>query len=190
MSVNKLNIFNNDVITAENTFHYLKDYLNKDDFVLDVGSGTGFVADLLSKNIGCKTNCIDVLDINKTNLPLTLFEGTKIPFKSNAFSVVLCCFVLHHAKDQEKLLKEIRRVSKSKILIFEDIPINFIDKILFMGHDLISRFRYKSERLVFHDVEGWIDIFKNNGLKVEKIIEIDKRRQLWYPVSRRLFVLR
>jgi len=190
MLIQKLNIFRNEHITAENTFQYLKGYLKKSDFILDVGSGTGILAELIKKEIRSTIRCIDVTNINKTNLSLIIFNGKNIPFNDNTFSVVLCCFVLHHSQNQEKLIKEMKRVSKSKIFIFEDIPLTFFDRIMFKFHSLHSEMRYKSRRLEFHNMEEWKEIFEKNNLNIEKIIEIKKSRQLWYPVSRRLFILK
>ena len=52
MFIQKLNIFNNERITAENSFQYLKKYLKKSDNILDVGSGTCLLAKLIKERIG------------------------------------------------------------------------------------------------------------------------------------------
>ncbi len=188
--IRQINIFNNDYITANDTFQYLKSFLNFSDFVLDVGSGSGLVAELISKIIGCNIKCIDVININKSYLPVVIFDGENIPYDDDTFSVVLSCFVLHHSQNPEKLINEMTRVSKSIVLIFEDIPITIFDRLLLKLHNLYSIIKYKSGKLEFHNIEQWEKIFKQNRLRLYRIIKIQKSRQLWNPVSRRLFILK
>lgn len=188
-TLNSINFFRNEVITSENTFQYLKDHLTVSDFVLDVGTGTGLVADLIRKKIKCGIFVIDVFNLNRTKTPILTYDGKNIPFCNNTFSAVLCCFVLHHTEYQELVIKEMKRVTSSKIYIFEDIPITIVDKIMLKIHDLRSRVKYNSKKLQFRRIEEWKEIFKKYDLQIERIIVINKSRQWWNPVSRRLFIL-
>lgn len=187
--LNKINFFRNEVITSENTFQYLEYHLTESDFVLDVGTGTGLVADLIRKKINCGIFVIDVFNLNRTSTPILPYDGKNIPFRNNTFSAVLCCFVLHHTEYQELVIKEMKRVTSSKIYVFEDIPITIVDKIMLKIHDLRSRVKYKSKKLQFRRSEDWQEIFKKYDLRIERIIVINKSRQWWNPVSRRLFIL-
>lgn len=178
-----------EINTAEDSFRYLKPYLSKDDSVLDVGSGTGLVAARISKVVA-KLECVDVIDINKTKIPLKLYNGTDLPFPDKLFSKSICCFSLHHTLNQQRLLAEIKRVTKSNILIMEDIPIFFFDKISLKVHCWISRFKYQSSKLKFHSIAEWLSMFNKHGLEVKEVIKINRFRQWHYPIGRRLFVLK
>jgi ubiquinone/menaquinone biosynthesis C-methylase UbiE len=107
------NIKKKDIRIAENTFSYISPFIDPSDEVLDVGSGQCLVADLIQKRITDKIKCIDVIDINKSLVPLSIFDGQNIPFPDNTFDVILCNFVLHHTIDQEILINEIKRATRA-----------------------------------------------------------------------------
>jgi ubiquinone/menaquinone biosynthesis C-methylase UbiE len=46
---------------------YIKQYLKDTDFILDVGSGSGRVANLINKNLGIKVICIDIRDKSRVD---------------------------------------------------------------------------------------------------------------------------
>ena len=87
--------------------------INRGDRVLDVGSGPGFVAQRIREEIEVEVRCLDVVDLNKTNYTVTLFDGENIPFEDDAFSVTLGLFMLHHARESAhlKVLSEMKRVT-------------------------------------------------------------------------------
>ncbi|OGE32036.1 hypothetical protein A2631_02875 [Candidatus Daviesbacteria bacterium RIFCSPHIGHO2_01_FULL_44_29] len=93
--------------------------------ILDVGCGEGFIlAKLKQEKIGKKLIGIDLskaaLRIGKNIHPkLTLKLGSiyKLPFKDNAFDLVLCTEVLEHLKNPPKALAEIIRVSGRYIFL-------------------------------------------------------------------------
>ena len=82
------------------------------------------------KKTGEKLECLDVKDLNLTDLPLKLYNDKKIPFSTNSFDTTLLCYVLHHAKNPINLLKEGIRVFKKNIIIFKDNADNLLAKPL------------------------------------------------------------
>ena len=184
------NVRPKEIRAAGNTFSYVKHFINQSDEVLDVGSGMGLVADLIWKNITKKIRCIDVIDINRSPVPLSIYDGRYIPFPDDTFDVVLCAFVLHHMTDQEILIKEMIRTSRSKIIILEDTPQNIIDRLFNLNHALTSKIKYKSGKMKFRTNEEWKVLFAGLGLPIEKIVEISKDRDPFYPTNRRVYVLK
>ena len=93
--------------------------------VLDVGCGEGFTLQKLKdRGIGKKLEGIEYLDRaieigNKIHPDLTLKQGNiyELPYKDNAFDVVLCTEVLEHLEEPEKALKELKRVAKHYCVI-------------------------------------------------------------------------
>lgn len=98
-----------------------------DDFVLDFGVGTATLSILLKKKVpNVLIHGIDVddkiLDIaqqkigdNKMDIPLTKYDGLKLPFPNKHFDKVITSLVFHHLDQVQKknALNEIHRVLKS-----------------------------------------------------------------------------
>ena len=80
-----------------------------------------FIAKELVRSKNVVVHGLDVIDMKLTNLPLTIFDGTGVPFGDKCYDISLLIGVLHHVNDQEKLLKEVARVTSLKIILFEDI---------------------------------------------------------------------
>ena len=182
-------MFNRESKLAQNSFSYLKNHISKHDVVLDVGTGNGLVAELIGKNVGAHVTGIDVIDIKRTKSKTLLFNGQDIPFGDNKFTVSVCLFVLHHVRDQKKLLQEIKRVTKSTIIIFEDVPQTFFDNIFGFLHKVPSLFRYQSSRVHLRNDNAWRDVFRTVGLVLNRTQAIKKTRDLIYPISRRMYIL-
>lgn len=182
-------IFSSPASLAQNSLMYLGQVIEDVDSILDVGSGSGRVAQLIQQNMGIKVICMDVQDHHKAGIKPVLFDGVHIPFNEGAFSAALGCFILHHAPLQTALLNEMKRVIRSKMFIMEDTPDAIWDKLLLLLHRLTARINYSSKKMRFRSSKEWRALFGELGLHVEKEIRIKRSRELFYPVSRRLFVL-
>ena len=71
---------------------------------------------------GCEVLCLDVVNVNKTDIPFQVFDGRALPVEARSYDVVLFLYVLHHAADDQPLLDEARRVLRDGgcLLIAED----------------------------------------------------------------------
>jgi len=86
--------------------------------VLDVGCGDGsLAAGLVTKRPDIVVRGIDVLLRQETAIPVTIFDGERIPSDDASEDVVMFVDVLHHTPDPLVLLREARRVSRRWILI-------------------------------------------------------------------------
>ena len=169
----------------------LRNHIDVSDSVLDVGMGAGFVAQRLQCELGAEVHCLDVVDLNQTDLPITLFDGENIPFENNRFNVSLGLFMLHHAKESFhfRLLSEMKRVTSSKIIISEDIAFNWLDRGLQKCHEIQSKTDFKSDKLSFKSQAGWEQLFERIGLEVSDVISVPRGTIWWYPIPRCYFVL-
>jgi len=107
--------------------------------------------------------------MNLTELPFKMFNGKELPYPDNSFDVCLFIGVLHHVENQDKLLKEARRVARKKIIIFEDIFFSKIGKLWIKVRDVVGNipeelnmnFAFK-----FNNLSRWKNIFKKLHLKI------------------------
>src|SRR5258706_6176565 len=75
--------------------------------VLDVGTGDGLLAKLLSeRRPDLLLQGLDVLPRAESHIPVQVFDGEHIPYPDKSFDVVLFVDVLHHANDAMALLRE------------------------------------------------------------------------------------
>jgi ubiquinone/menaquinone biosynthesis C-methylase UbiE len=155
--------------------------------LIDIGAGRCFIARELQKKKGVVATCVDVDDLNETNLKLLVYDGKTLPFKSNSFDTAIIAYVLHHCDNQLDILKESARVCKGNIIIFEDTKVAPITKTM---DYLANKFRGIETPFLFHDENEWIDIFKKLGLEVVAI-KRGVEKEWFYPfVEHTMFVVR
>jgi len=86
--------------------------------VLDVGCGDGTIsAEVLSRRPDVQVTGLDVLVRPDTKIPVTGYDGRRIPFEDDDFDVVVFVDVLHHTEDPVAVLREAARVAKSGLVV-------------------------------------------------------------------------
>lgn len=111
--------------------------------VLDVGAGTGLLADALAITRDIQVTLIDIVDNNRSRFALRLYDGRHLPYPRGAFDIALLAFVLHHSADARQTLREAGRVAR-RLVILEDayrwpherLVLRWTDWILNRGHDV------------------------------------------------------
>ena len=117
--------------------------------ILDIGCGTGEDAFYLAK-IAKKVYAFDIQayddweKFKSSTLIFSVANGYHMPFGKNMFDGVFLKDVLHHVDEPEKILKEIKRVSKkgAAILIVEGNrynPIFYMHMTKMHGHEHLSK---------------------------------------------------
>ena len=157
--------------------------------VLDVGAGRCYIARELKEKYKIKPTCIDVDDLNETDLKLIVYDGKRIPYKNNKFDTVLLVYVLHHCENPINVLKECKRVCKKngKIIIFEDFGFIFLTYIM----DWIANKMHNVDApLNFKSYDEWMKIFEALNLRL-LYCEDSVEKQFFYPfVEHKMYVLR
>ena len=151
-----------------------------DDYVLEVGCGSGRDLCSLVERYGCRAAGIDSSDLmvkfakrtveeaglaSKVNIFKDNIGG--LSFKDNEFDAVIAQSVLATVIDKDKAATEILRVLKPNRR-FGDIELTWIDK---PDEDLIKRVE---QRIGSFDrplrLDQWIDLFKKVGFRETNII--------------------
>lgn len=141
--------------------------------ILDLGSGEGYVGEAAALATSADVHLADVVDFHAVDLPFVQFDGEKLPFEDQAFDLTLLVFVLHHAAEQEVLLREAGRVTKGPLVILESVYVSTFQHHLLRALDILAN-RLRSigamtsqeEHLHFRTEEDWMDIFASLGYTV------------------------
>ena len=165
-------------------------YIKDKDRVLDLGAGSGKVAEHILGKKDVKMTLLDVTDKYKdTNLEIELYDGEKIPYKSNYFDCVLIVFTLHHCEEPDLVLREAARVTKNKILVFEDKvdgKIGFF--LLEIWHTAVSFLIGEGLFYSFRSDKAWKRKFEKLDLIIKEVKEL--RAPFYKPTKQILYVLR
>src|SRR5271170_2583532 len=136
--------------------------------VLDVGCGDGSLDKLLlEERADISIDGIDVLLRNNFHIPVTRYDGKRIPHPDNSFDAVILIDVLHHAADPIALLKEVCRVTRKSIIIKDHnrdgiaagLTLRFMDWIGNAPHGVALIYDYWPAR-------RWRTVFTELGLEV------------------------
>jgi ubiquinone/menaquinone biosynthesis C-methylase UbiE len=169
--------------------------------VLDVGSGSGRFGACLAHETRVRVSGVDVVDYDGAVIPFKKYDGKTLPFEDKSFDVVLVAFVLHHCRDQERVLKELTRVARERVVIFEDTYQRPWEKPFVAWNDYCSnilqglvrvwRGHAKSGILAmpmpfkFHTIPQWEKILERHGLA----LRASRARHLKHkPMSKVLLV--
>ena len=143
--------------------------------VLDLGAGEGFVGEAIQHDTGAQVSLTDVVDFNQTELPLTIYDGRRLPFGSAAFDLTVIVFVLHHTEDAEQVLREAMRVTDGPIVILESVyespwQHRLLDKLDRLANGLRSggKMAAQEEHLHFRTDAEWRAAFERLGLMAEQ----------------------
>jgi len=100
--------------------------LNSSLRVLDIGTGTGELMELILKhNPKLDVRGIDIklhIKDKKLKKRIRIGDVTKMPFKNNEFDVVFALDILEHIKDLKKGIVEIKRVLKNNGVLIVSAP--------------------------------------------------------------------
>jgi SAM-dependent methyltransferase len=130
---------------------------------LDVATGGGHVARVL-REAGLEVVTIDPAPGMH---PTVVSRAEEIPFADSSFDVVACRVAAHHFQDPAGALKEMARVSRSLVLVADN---------LYLGEDGEEADRLHDPTHVRNYSEDeWREMFDAAGLEIEAFEQEDKR---------------
>lgn len=137
--------------------------------VLDVGCGNGLIDRLIAERRPDLTIMgVDLIVRPETHIPVTQFDGKRIPFDDDAFDVVMFVDVLHHTENPEILLGEARRIARQAVVLKDHTrdgflagpTLRFMDWVGNAPHGIPLPYNYWPER-------RWRETFAGLGLTPE-----------------------
>ncbi len=137
--------------------------------VLDVGCGDGLIDHLIAERRPDVTiTGVDLIVRPETHIPVTPFDGTRIPFDAGAFDVVMFVDVLHHTEDPAILLAEACRVASRAVVLKDHTrdgllagpTLRFMDWVGNAPHGIPLPYNYWPE-------QRWREAFAGLGLTPE-----------------------
>jgi len=150
---------------AKDMIKRIRSFLDKKDLILDIGSGTCNVCEILS-NKGYKITPLDVENLSfVNNLKPVIYDGNRIPFNDDKFDKALILTVLHHTPKPENILQEAKRVSK-QIIIIEDVYSNWLHKYVTYFFDSLLNLEFIGHPHTNKSDKQWKKTFENLGLKL------------------------
>ena len=140
----------------------------------------------MERKISGRIICLDIKGCKNNKAPFILADASHLPFVSGSFDSTTLFYVLHHAACPQDLLLEVCRVSRSRVVIHEDVYTNLFEKLMYQIHIWsFKKIHNLSGTKAMTDVE-WLKLFDQVNMRVEKQLYI---KRIGYPVSRREFIL-
>jgi ubiquinone/menaquinone biosynthesis C-methylase UbiE len=146
--------------------------------VIDFGCGDGRVAQLLHDRLGLNIEGVDVRSFRAKGVTISVkkFDGGKVPVRDKYYECALLTNVIHHEESNEKILKELSRIVRNKLVIIETVP-EASTRIqakkdwgrMFLNDTLWNRFFNYADIPVpgkYETPSDWIRRFKKYGWKV------------------------
>ena len=170
----------------------IKFFIKPGESVLSVGDGDGYVSMRIQERTGAMIQGLDILHFKKyrvQGIPLVIYDGNEIPFADNSFDISAGVFLLHHCQNFELTLQEMIRVSKRKLIIFEDVFNNRLELAFLHFFDTIENRTFSSEMPIpynFQTILQWKNTFKKFNLKLVYSVQF---RALTLPVRNQAFCL-
>jgi SAM-dependent methyltransferase len=142
--------------------------------IIDFGAGNGGVAQKVHDRYGLDVEAIDVADFRSRDItvPFLRFENGNVPVNDGYYAAAILITVMHHEANNERILRELTRIVRNKLVVIETSP---IDSSLrewqrtFANDVLWNRFFNYANIPVpgtYESAEGWINRFARHGWEV------------------------
>ena len=180
----------------------LHSFVTPGERVLDFGAGRGDFMKQVGDAFGADVIGIDIIDYRDDGIDVLLFDGQTIPLPDKSVDVSMAAFVLHHTVQQDAVLRELIRVSRQRVVIFEDTYFSPWQYAFVVWNDYYSNILMGSLKamkqlgkfaitampmpLTFRRVNDWEQFFRQHGLTAARTVV---RHNAVKPMSKVTFVL-
>jgi SAM-dependent methyltransferase len=178
-------------------------HLNAGDRVLDIGGGTGRFGYFVQQALGTHVVGTDILDYADSPIEMRVYNGKRLPFANASFDACLLAFVIHHCRDHDAIFQETLRVTRNKIIIFEDTYDSVWQMLFVRWNDFQTNILQGLIKVLkgfakisitqmplpftFRSVQAWHDYFSRYPVT----IEAEELRYMGYkPLTKVMFCLK
>jgi SAM-dependent methyltransferase len=143
---------------------------------LDFGGGDGWFAwSLQQAGLVKEVTPIDVQARPNTHVPVTLYDGTRVPFPDQSFDLVTSIDVLHHCPDPKASLAEAVRCSRRFFLLKDHTYRHLPGKLALAVLDELGNRKFGIPSLYLYQQRWeWSPVLEDAGFV---------RRELIHPAS-------
>ena len=143
----------------------------KNALILDVGGRWGFYAGPLIKR-GHFPVILDVVRPGLQHAPVVIYDGARMPFPDQSFDVSLLVTVLHHIDGIDQVFQEVRRVTRSKVIVVEDLYHHCCGRFWTILRDRFFNCEWFGHPCNFKTRVEWQAYFEKQGFQVVSIQEV------------------
>lgn len=138
---------------------------------LNVGSGLGYFSQEAEREGADMTSlevCVHSDAINRSGI--LLYDGKVMPFGNAFFETATAMYVLHHTKNPEAVLGEMKRVASKRLILVEELYTSFFGKIVLMLYDFLINLRAHQKSTIhwnsYFNKNRFIKAVENGGWKI------------------------
>ncbi|MDQ7824428.1 MAG: class I SAM-dependent methyltransferase [Candidatus Eremiobacteraeota bacterium] len=142
--------------------------------LLDFGCGDAILTEFLHSKSSKEVVGVDTVDTNLSRIPVVIYDGERLPFADKHFDAALVAYALHHCQNVGGILNELKRVTRKKIIIIEEIYRSRFSQKLLHFHDYGNRLLSSKMDipLNFHTMDRWTELFRNMDFLIHKTFRI------------------
>lgn len=109
--------------------------------VLDLGCGDGQLAlSLMRLRPDLRVEGVDVVPRPKTMIPVTQYDGVRLPFADRSFDYVTVVDVLHHTANPRDVLAEASRVARRGVVVKDHLREGVLARATLVAMDWFGNF--------------------------------------------------
>jgi ubiquinone/menaquinone biosynthesis C-methylase UbiE len=143
------------------------------DEILDVGCGNGQLLHALQRDPRCPAGVVahglERVLRGGEPIPMTSYEGGRMPFDDRAFDLVVVADVLHHEPKEMELLQECARVARRAVLLKDHAREGMLAQPRMCLMDWAANAPYGVRCLFrYHSKEEWRRMAAAAGLRVAR----------------------